>query len=86
MELKDKTTLEDFCGFIENELCLPMTTEQRKIYNEQKAVSLINERKEIDELRQAIRDTLNVWGHQYKGTGSPHYKRLQKLLNEETEV
>jgi len=40
----NNTTLEDFCGFLENTLNIAMTPEQLELYNEGKSVALVNER------------------------------------------
>lgn len=42
------TILLDFCNFIENELCLKMDSDKRKIYNEQKGLSLLKEKEELE--------------------------------------
>ena len=44
-----KTALSDFIKFVESELCLPFTSEQRKIFNEQKEASLKVEKAQITE-------------------------------------
>lgn len=56
--MKELTTLEDFCNFIENELGISMSNEQRKIYNEQKTFSLVNERNEMIDSYNAGRNSL----------------------------
>jgi len=43
----EKTTLIDFCDFLEKELSISLTTEKWKIYRQQKIASLENERAEI---------------------------------------
>ena len=43
----EKTTLQDFCQFLEKELSICLTTEQWKIYRKEKEVALTNERKQM---------------------------------------
>ena len=45
--MSQKTTLQDFCHFLEKELRIGLTTEQWKIYREEKELALINERNQM---------------------------------------
>lgn len=45
--MSEKTTLQDFCQFLEKELKIHLTTEQWKIYREEKEVALTNERNQM---------------------------------------
>jgi hypothetical protein len=45
--MSQKTTLQDFCHFLEKELRIDLTTEQWKIYREEKELALINERNQM---------------------------------------
>lgn len=45
--MNQKTTLQDFCEFLEKELQIALTTEQWKIYCAEKELALINERNQM---------------------------------------
>ncbi len=45
--MSEKTTLQDFCQFLEKELRIDLTTDQWKIYREEKEVALTNERNQM---------------------------------------
>lgn len=45
--MNQKTTLQDFCEFLERELSIVLTTEQWKIYRAEKESALINERNQM---------------------------------------
>lgn len=45
--MKEETTLQDFCNFIEKEIGISMSNENWKIYHQQKQFALINERNQM---------------------------------------